>query len=121
MQLNWTLLHMQVNIDYSTGTRTYPISPSRKPGVKAYVRKSRKKIASECVKNLASREYTIQHFHSVINKELKCLCSDRANCILRSNNIESFTWEELIYELKCYAPMFFGFLHACVDEDIKEE
>ena len=103
-----------MNINYSTGSRTYPITPSRKPGVKAYVRKSRKRISLECMKNASSRQYTIQHFHSLINKELKYLCSDRVNFILQSNSIDSFTWKKLIDELKHYSPTLFGFLHACV-------
>ena len=91
-----------------------PSLPAEKPGVKAYVRKSRKRISLECIKNPSSRQYTIQYFHSLINKELKYLCSDRVNSILQSNCIESFTWKRLIDELKRYAPTLFGFLHACV-------
>ena len=36
------------------------------------------------------------------------------NSILRSNNIESFTWEKLLDELKHNAPTFLGFLQTCV-------
>ena len=107
------LFYLQVNIDYPGGSRTYPITPSRKPGVKAYARNFRKSVALECVKDLSSREYAIQHFYSVVDKELKYLCSDHLNSILRSRDIEHFTWEKLLDELRKNAPTFFGFLETC--------
>ena len=104
---------LQVNIDYPGGSRTYPITPSRKPGVKAYARKLRKSVALECVKDLSSRDHAIQHFYGIVNQELKYLCSDRVNSVLRSRDIENFTWERLLDELKSNAPTFWGFLKTC--------
>ena len=100
---------MQVNIDYPGGSQTYPITHSRKPGIKAYTRKLNKSVALECVKDLTSREHAIQHFYDIINQELKTLCSDRVNSVLRSMDILNFTWEKLLIELKSKTPTFLGF------------
>lgn len=43
-------IFLQVNVDYPEGTRTYPITPTCKLGVKVYARKSQKTVASECVR-----------------------------------------------------------------------
>ena len=60
--------------------RTHILTPKRKRLGKAVARKSNKSIAEECMKSQEVRKYVI-----ILRHELKTLCSDSTNSLLRSN------------------------------------
>ena len=65
--------------------RTHILTPKRKRLGKAVARKSNKSIAEECMKSQEVRKYVIIQLGVLLRHELKNLCSDSTNSLLRSN------------------------------------
>ena len=61
---------------------------------KAVARCSKKSIARECMCDVSIREYILRIIGRLVHKEVKMLCSDNVNSILKEDNpevIKSFT------------------------------
>ena len=72
-------------------------------------------MARECFKEPTTRAHLLKHIGMVIRNELKTMCSDRTDSLLRAENaaqLKTFTWEKLLAELSKSAPIFLSLLHA---------
>ena len=54
----------------------------------------------------------------MFNKEIKTMCADNTNSILRSNDLELFSWDKVMQEAKVYAPILCSLLEVCIPDDI---
>ena len=82
---------------------------------KAVARNSKQALAKECLKQPETREYILRSIAVLIRNEMKAMCSDRINSVLRStdiNDLHEFTWDRLLTELRKNAPIFLRVLHA---------
>lgn len=58
-----------------------------------------------------------------LRKELKQICSDDKRSIFKNKNlhaIESFKWSDLVFDLKCHAPLLYSLLYACTNKKKKQ-
>ena len=93
--------------------RTHILTPKCKRLGKAVARKSNKSIAEECMKSQEVRKYVIIQLCVLLRRELKTLCSDSTNSLLRSNLLQEkheFHWESLVSQLTANAPIFLNIL-----------
>lgn len=61
------------------------------------------------------REYILRIIGRLVHKEVKMLCSDSVNSILKEDNpevLKSFTWQIFQHELSTHAPIFMGVLES---------
>lgn len=90
---------------HTTEKKAYPVGGERKAVISG--------------KLLLIRSY-VPHSNTGKNGkfDVKHLCSDEVNSILRSKDpasLESFTWEKVAIEAKVHAPLTFGLL-ACISD-----
>lgn len=67
--------------------------------------------------NKKSRAHALRILTFDVQKEMKFLCSKRANSLLRATSakkLSTFTWDLLAEELESKAPTLFAILMACV-------
>ena len=105
---------IQVHISHKD-RRKYILTPSRKKIVKAVARKSMQSMARECFKEPRSRAYLVKYVGMIVRNELKSMCSDKTNSVLRADptiELKVFKWDTLLAELSQNAPVFLSLLHA---------
>lgn len=78
------------------------------------MRKNKWKCATESLKEPLIRDYIIKKLLTLVNKEIKCLCSSKVNSFLRSSDVTGFSWDAVITQVKSHAPLFFAFMQACM-------
>lgn len=101
-------------INYDKGPRLYPLlTPTSRHVVKSYARGSKKAAVAKCFKCPTSREFLIKHIQGMLHQELRYLCSDRLNSVLRSSKVEEFSWDILLDELKTHSPLYFAMIQGC--------
>ena len=99
-------------------SRTYILTPGRKRLGKAVARNSKQALAKECLKQPGTKEYILRGIGALIRNEMKSMCSDRVNSLLRSTDIKDlheFTWDQLLTELRENAPIFLRVLNAAIE------
>lgn len=65
--------------------------------------------------DVSIREYILRIIGRLVHKEVKMLCSDNVNSILKEDNpevLKSFTWQIFQHELSTHAPIFMGVLES---------
>ena len=85
--------------------------------VRGAARKSHKTVARQALKNKMSRVHALKILSADVQKEMKFLCSKRANSVLRATSekkLSTFTWDQLAEELEEKAPTFYAMLMAFV-------
>ena len=100
---------------YTKRTRVYNITPRRKHIVKAVARRSKRSVATECMKDVAVKKYVMKKIGEEVRTELKKLSSESTNSILQQsgpNIMETFTWEALHSELTKHTPVLQGLLQS---------
>ena len=110
---------MQVLIKGKTRARAHTISrlSGFKKLVRGAARKSHKTVARQAMLNKRSRSHALRILTADVQKEMKFLCSKRANSLLRATSakkLSTFTWDLLAEELEAKAPTLFAMLMACV-------
>ena len=91
------------------------LTPSRKKLGKAVARKSKQKIARECLKDRATKQYTLKEVNKLIQTEIHSVCSFEANSIMKSQSVEvlkEFEWSKILHELAERAPTFLAILRG---------
>ena len=91
---------------------------NRKKYAKALARSGNpsKSIAVEALKDVEARKWITLGIGKIVNYELKLLCSDEANSILRSQSkadIAEFPWKKVIDECTKYCPTLWMILMSC--------
>ncbi|SMN01816.1 hypothetical protein SPONN_108 [uncultured Candidatus Thioglobus sp.] len=113
-------ISLQVNIPYRSGTtKNYYINtPRRKHMSKALARGSKKSVVEDCFKDPKIHMYLKKKIGRVLKSEIKSMCSNKVNSILRSTssckNLTKFKWSYVIDELKVHAPLLFDILVSCI-------
>ena len=83
---------------------------------KALARGSYKKLVNQCFKDAEIREWIIKKMGYILKKELKNMCSEKVNSVLKSNlvhTLKNFKWTDLLSELSTHAPVLSNILHSC--------
>ena len=89
------------------------LTPSRKRMGKAVARKSYKAVAEECWKSPDVRRYIMCQLGTLLRQELKKLCSDETQSILRTQSLSNnprFSWSAIYCEIQLHAPLLFNLL-----------
>ena len=109
---------MQVQIGYADRIQNHPLTPSRKKMGKALARRSKKAVVAECMRNNAMRKYVMVNMSRIVKSEIRTLCSNKANSVLRNHSVTSlsqFSWDSIIKEIQTYAPVLLSLLYACTE------
>ena len=80
---------------------------------KAVAQKSKQKIARECLKDKATKQYTLEEVNKLIQTEIHSVCSFDANSIMESQSVENlkeFEWSKILHKLAERAPTFLSTL-----------
>ena len=56
---------------------------------KAVTQKSKQKISRECLKDKATKQYTLEEVNKLIQTEIHSVCSFQANSIMKSQSVEN--------------------------------
>ena len=100
---------------YDTFTKVYNLtSPIEKKIAKSVARGNRKTALRYCVSY--SKAYLEKVIPTMICKELKAMCSSNVNSTLQNystNTMMTFKWDQLLTELRIYAPLLFAILQQC--------
>ena len=89
------------------------LTPNRKKAGKALARRSKRKLAGECLRDDKTRHSIILSLQKLIQTELKKLSSMQSSLLDQSpDTLKSFTWNAIYDELKKNAPIFLSFLMA---------
>ena len=91
------------------------LTPSRKHLGKAVARRSKQKVAVECLKDSDVKRYILKAVGKIVHNEVKHLCSNTTQSILKCNSLEmlkSFSWGSLKSELSSNAPVLKAILEA---------
>ncbi len=73
-------------------------------------------MISECFKDHIARSHILNKLGQVIRHEIKAMCSGSTNSVLKSldtNDLEMFTWDSVLSELKLHAPVLTDILFSC--------
>ena len=86
---------------------------------KAVARRSKKSIASECMKDAEIRKHILKIIGRIVHTKVKVLCSDAAQSVLHSHftdgaNLKSFSWHTLNSELTIHTPVLKNILESTV-------
>lgn len=58
----------------------------------------------------------------LIREEVKAMCSEKADSILRKNDpssLEHFSWDNVVQEAKVHTPILYSLLEVCISEPEK--
>ena len=102
---------MQIVINYSSGARSFRITPSRKVAVKRLAKKSFPSFASSVVNTYTNE--TLKAVGKKIREEISHLSSDATNSILKDDKeqIINFSWNKLYSEFLTHTPCLVNLLH----------
>lgn len=100
---------------YEQRTRNYRVTtPNSRRLVKKFGRGCKQAAVRECFKDPITRMYLIRRVQTIVHKELRSLCSNKVNSVLRRADIRKFSWDLLLDEVKLHAPLFFAIIQSCV-------
>ena len=92
------------------------LTPKRKPAGKAIARKSKKKLANECLSDERTRYYIFSNMGRIIRTEIRKMSSLQSVLLSQSpEDLKMFTWDVLYDELQRNAPTFLFFLKAATE------
>ena len=103
--------------------RTHILTPIRKRMGKSIARRSNKALADECMKSDSIRKYILQRLGVLLRYELKTMCSDAVNSVLKcklDSEHNLFCWEMLHSELSIHAPLLLHILTECTKTHHKQ-
>lgn len=80
---------------------------------KSLARKSDTAIALECLRSPEIRVQLLKKLGVILRKELKVMCSEKVNSVLRHTPSSSFSWDSLKSELCQYAPTLLSIMIEC--------
>ena len=75
----------------------------------------------ECLKDPVSRQHVIKKIGLIVREEMKCMCSDRTNSVLISQEktyLSMFSWDKLLGELEENAPILLAILRECTQTKV---
>ena len=75
---------------------------------KALARGSKKSVVDDCFKDETMYKYTKKKIGRTLKSEIKLMCSDKVQSILRSTssyNLRKFEWSSVIEEMKINSPL----------------
>lgn len=81
-------------------------------------RKSHASIGRHAVKNPKIRQRVLAVLANDIQREMKVICSRKANSVLRQTSVEAlkqFSWRNLLKELEQLTPTLYAVLKSCTD------
>ena len=85
---------------------------------KALARGCKKTVVDDCFSDTKTFAYLKIKLHRMLKNEIKMMCSNKVQSILRSSatcdNLKKFKWSELIDEMKIHAPLLFDILASCI-------
>ena len=96
--------------------KRYPLlTPRSRKIEKCVARGSKKAIIDQCFKDPTTRIHLEKKLGSVLHSEVKAMCSDKVNSVLRSNNgsLKNFKWDKVMSEMKEHAPTLLNILLSC--------
>lgn len=82
-------------------------------------RKNRRSIARQAINDSSIRKHCITYLGNLIRKEIKTICSSKNPSLLRKRDtqvLQSFSWDELLKELRSKSPLLMSLLQKCIDE-----
>lgn len=91
---------------------------------KAIARGNKKTLIDNCFEDIRSFDFLKKKMCRVLSSEIKSMCSNKVNSILRSTKcavLKNFKWSQLIHELKVNAPLLYCILNACVGTSVNRE
>jgi len=83
---------------------------------KSVARGSKKSLIRHCFNDPIARSHMLNKIGQVLRHEIKVMCSDNVNSILKSPNTDElkvFTWDKVLSELKLHAPVLTNILFSC--------
>ena len=99
---------------YEKRIRNYCIAtPNSRRLVKKFGRGCKQGAIRECFKDPITRRYLIKRVQTIVHKELRSLCSNKVNSVLRRADMRKFSWDLLLDEVKLHAPLFFAIIQSC--------
>ena len=109
-------MQIQVSIGYASRPASFVLTPTRKKFGKLVARGSKVAIAEECIKIKDLKVAIIAKVGSIIREEVRVLCSDDSNSILKSTDSKSlrtFCCDSVISEMEKYTPTLLQILKQC--------
>ena len=97
----------QIQVEYKR-PRTFVLTPSRKDIGKAVARQSKKTMAVESLRDPIVKKHILKRIGKEIGKEIRCMTSDNAKSVLRSQDadiLKTFHWDTLLRELSKFTPV----------------
>ena len=91
----------------------YVLTPKRKKIGKAIARRNMTRAVHEVFQNPVMYAQVLIKLGIVLRKELKVVCSDKVNSVLRCGKIKEFTWSELKQNLSDHALTLLSILYSC--------
>ena len=88
-------------------------TPNSQHIVKSYGRGSKEAAVRHTENCPVTRKYLIRKVYNLVNKELHNLCSDEVKSVLQTSDVQEFTWDRLLNEIKAHAPMYFAIMQGC--------
>ena len=110
---NYDNKYLQVVVSYAKKPKYFHLTRSLKKLGRFVGRGSKQSIARAAVNNKSLLPQLVCALCSAIRKELKSLCSDKHDSILRLKSkpaLENFTWKTVWLELEQNAPTFLALL-----------
>ena len=87
------------------------MTPNRKHATKAMARKSKRKLASECLSDEITRKHILLSMNRIIQAEFKEMIKfESILCSLSPDHLKSFYWGMIYDELRLKAPVFLSFM-----------
>jgi len=98
------MTYLQMEVQYDSGPRIYKMTPSRELMAKQLARKDYHALSKAFVN--AHSNAAIEEIGRIIKQEIKYICSNTHNSLLRSYgaDIKKFSWETVWEELKENTP-----------------
>lgn len=86
---------------------------------KAIARGSKKSLVDHCFNEPATFKYLKKKIGTIIRCEIKTMCSNKVNSVLRSSghNSMKFKWSILIEEMNANAPLLLNILQSCISSN----
>lgn len=106
-------MQMQVSIGYAIRPASFVLTPTRKKFGKLVARESKVAIAEECMKIKHLKVAIIAKVGKIIREEVRVLCSNDSNSILKSTDSKSlrilFCCDSVIGEWKSTPRLYYKF------------
>uniref|UniRef100_A0A1X7U296 DUF6589 domain-containing protein n=1 Tax=Amphimedon queenslandica TaxID=400682 RepID=A0A1X7U296_AMPQE len=109
---------VSITLDYPARTRSYCLSPRRMQYGKTLARSINcaKSLAKHALKDPEAKKWLLIGFGKLLKYEVRNLCSDKANSILKSKskkNLSNFLWKKVLEECILHCPSLTSLLFNC--------